>query len=199
MKRVRWVAMESAPSSASFPGGEEARARFKHQSLLQDYVELLKETEAKRKQVLEKKQKKLKLLNEVKFLRRKFKSLTENPSQKTSYRLKKQLQKVPSSSRRAMQNATPTKERSSIDKEASMPSTFGVIDLNQVSLPNDEEMEEFAVKWEPVKFDSMKKDKMEGKALASDLNLPTFRDNGNGASRFGKRKITWHGQVALRV
>lgn len=60
-------------------------------------------------------------------------------------------------------------------------------------------MEEFAVKWEPVKFDSMKKDKMEGKALASDLNLPTFRDNGNGASRFGKRKITWHGQVALRV
>lgn len=42
MKKGRRVAMESSPSSTSCLVGERARAWFRHQSLLQDYEELLK-------------------------------------------------------------------------------------------------------------------------------------------------------------
>ncbi|KAL5232181.1 hypothetical protein ABZP36_030957 [Zizania latifolia] len=69
-------------------GGEAYRARAKYQDLLQDYEELLKETEAKKKRLHMEKLKKQRLLAEVKFLRRRYKSMLENPSQTVVYRVK---------------------------------------------------------------------------------------------------------------
>ncbi|XP_072970799.1 uncharacterized protein [Typha angustifolia] len=206
MKKVRGVPMEPSPSSSSYPGGEEARARFKHMSLLQDYVELMKETEAKRKRSLKAKQNKLKLLAEVKFLRRKFKCLSQNPSQTTQYKLKKQTQEVPHSwlngghlPNQIIHDEVRISDTPSNGKEVATPRTSAVIDLNQVLLPNGEEMEEFHVNWEPVKANDTKKCLMEGETVANDLKLSVCRDVGNGANRVRKRKITWQDQVALKV
>ncbi|KAM0031235.1 hypothetical protein Hdeb2414_s0017g00506531 [Helianthus debilis subsp. tardiflorus] len=59
---------------------EDARARFKHQTLFQDYMELQQETEAARNHLMVLKQKKLTLQAEVRFLRRRRKFLLKNKS-----------------------------------------------------------------------------------------------------------------------
>ncbi|KAJ0942283.1 hypothetical protein HanPSC8_Chr03g0090151 [Helianthus annuus] len=56
------------------------RARFKHQTLVQDFIELQQETEAARNNLLALKQKKLTLQAEVRFLRRRHKFLLQNKS-----------------------------------------------------------------------------------------------------------------------
>ncbi|CAN0912228.1 hypothetical protein LINGRAPRIM_LOCUS788 [Linum grandiflorum] len=63
--------------SVTASGYEDPRIRFKHESLMQDYDQLFKETEDKRKRLEVMKQKKLTLMAEVSFLRRRFKQLTE--------------------------------------------------------------------------------------------------------------------------
>ncbi|XP_065017214.1 uncharacterized protein LOC135679196 [Musa acuminata AAA Group] len=94
-KKMRKITKETSPSTSCSSFGDDARQRFKHQSLLQDYMELLKETEAKKKKLQETRLKKLQLLAEVRFLRRKYKTFSENPSQGIPFRLKKQSYRVP--------------------------------------------------------------------------------------------------------
>ncbi|KAL8189547.1 hypothetical protein R6Q57_029113 [Mikania cordata] len=65
-KKMKGVAFDSS-SPVSY---EDIRARFKHQTLLQDYLELQQETEAARNKLEAMKQKKLTLEAEVRFLRR---------------------------------------------------------------------------------------------------------------------------------
>ncbi|THU61440.1 hypothetical protein C4D60_Mb07t23300 [Musa balbisiana] len=65
MKKGKRSAMESSPPSTYYPVSQEAKTRFRHQSLLQDYENLLKETEAKRRKLQKADQKKLKLLAEI--------------------------------------------------------------------------------------------------------------------------------------
>ncbi|RRT41120.1 hypothetical protein GW17_00032544 [Ensete ventricosum] len=67
MKKGKRSAMESSPVSTYYPVSQEAKTRFRHQSLLQDYENLLKETEAKRRKLQKADQKKLKLLAEIKL------------------------------------------------------------------------------------------------------------------------------------
>ncbi|XP_010942071.1 uncharacterized protein [Elaeis guineensis] len=208
MKKVRRVPlMESSPPSSSYmAAGEEARARFKYQGLLQDYEELVKESEAKKQKLQWAKQKKLRLSAEVKFLRRKYRCLLENPSQATLYRLKKQSRKMPSTSvciyeqpNPIVQSEVPPKDRNHRAVEAAAPSTSTAIDLNQISSPNGEEMEEFQVGWEPLKLEKSKRYSTDGEGGANDLKLSICRDVGNNSNRVGKRKISWQDQVALRV
>ncbi|XP_008790172.1 uncharacterized protein LOC103707453 [Phoenix dactylifera] len=208
MRKGRRVPLvESSPSSSSYmAAGEEARARFKYLGLLQEYEELVKETEAKKKKLQRTKQKKLRLLAEVKFLRRKYGSLLKNPSQATLYRLKKQSRKMPSTSvciyeqpNPIVGSEIPAKDRNHRVVEAAAPSTSTAIDLNQISLPNGEEMEEFQVGWEPLKLEKSKRSSTDGEGGANDLKLSICRDVGNNSNRVGKRKISWQDQVALRV
>lgn len=70
----------SPPSYAAMY--EDPRIMLKHQSLMQDYDELYKETEAKKRKLQMMRQKKLTLMAEVRFLRRRYKYLTQNKSQK---------------------------------------------------------------------------------------------------------------------
>ncbi|KAK9274681.1 hypothetical protein L1049_021932 [Liquidambar formosana] len=79
MKKMKgFVAVESSP----YPVYEDAKTRLKHQSLMQDYQELQKETEAMRNRLQRFKQKKLTLLAEVGFLRHRYKYLVKNQSLK---------------------------------------------------------------------------------------------------------------------
>ncbi|XP_061353183.1 uncharacterized protein LOC133297961 [Gastrolobium bilobum] len=79
MKKMKGVvSMESLP----FPVYEDQRTRLRHQSLLQDYEDLQKETNAMRMRLQAAKQKKLLLSAEVRFLRQRYRYLIKNPSPK---------------------------------------------------------------------------------------------------------------------
>ncbi|XP_039018324.1 uncharacterized protein LOC120149666 [Hibiscus syriacus] len=62
---------------------EDQRTRFKHQSLMQDFQDLHKETDAMRKKLQMLKERKSTLLAEVRFLRRRHKFLMQNRSSYT--------------------------------------------------------------------------------------------------------------------
>ncbi|KAL6331505.1 hypothetical protein AAG906_011445 [Vitis piasezkii] len=78
-KKMKRTVMESSPYAVY----EDAKSRFKHQSLLQDFHELQKETEAMKKKLQSVNQNKLTLLAEVRFLRRRYKYLLKNMAPKT--------------------------------------------------------------------------------------------------------------------
>ncbi|PKI52361.1 hypothetical protein CRG98_027287 [Punica granatum] len=69
--------MEPSSNPTAF---EDPRARFKFQILLQDYQDLEKETDAMKKKMQMMKQRKMTLLAEVRFLKRRFEFLTKNNS-----------------------------------------------------------------------------------------------------------------------
>nr|CAD1825626.1 unnamed protein product [Ananas comosus var. bracteatus] len=206
MKRVaRRVSMESFPSSSSYPVGEDVRERFKFQSLLQDYEELVKEAEAKKMKLQKTKQKKLRLLAEIKFLRRKYKSLIENRSQRAQYRIKKQPHIIPCSPVAIPRPPHPTargdlslEDKSRRGRGGASTSTTAMFDLNQVSSMHEEEMG-CQVDGAPLKVDNSERCTVDGDAAASNLKLSICRDVGKNPSRIGKRKISWQDQVALKV
>ncbi|KAK8918552.1 hypothetical protein KSP39_PZI020966 [Platanthera zijinensis] len=197
-KKIRF-SVDPDPSSSSL-AGEEAMARFKHQYLFQDYQELLKETKDKKERLQKEMQKKLKLLAEVKFtmncffcrfLRKKYQSLTK--SKKQSHRIlspSKQVIRTPP-------NLLPLKERNFKSSEASVPTPRKLIDLNQVSLPNDEETDPFGAEWEDMKMEKLRR--FEASSMADDLKLSVCREIGSSANRLGKRRVSWQDQLALRV
>ncbi|KAF9662733.1 hypothetical protein SADUNF_Sadunf18G0085000 [Salix dunnii] len=82
MKGVAAAAAMNSPSPSYATIYEDPRIMLKHQSLMQDYEELYKETEAKKRKLQMMRQKKLTLMAEVRFLRRRYKFLTQNKSKK---------------------------------------------------------------------------------------------------------------------
>ncbi|KAI4380516.1 hypothetical protein MLD38_006695 [Melastoma candidum] len=76
MKKAKGKGIDAVPDS--FPVPEDPRIRFRHQGLLQDYRDLLKETDATRKKIEILKQRKLTLLTEVQFLRRRYQNFVDN-------------------------------------------------------------------------------------------------------------------------
>ncbi|EAZ06308.1 hypothetical protein OsI_28542 [Oryza sativa Indica Group] len=193
-------------------GGEEAyRARAKYKNLLQDYKELLEETEAKKKRLQMEKLKKQRLLAEVKFLRKRYKSMSENPSQTFVYRVKNPA--LPPTLRqpgwshgeeyhtvRAIGSSS--KGPSAHRRLNAAPRASPVIDLNEACEPSSEEMEELHGYQEPVRVGRVMRYPMEGDFAAgpSDAKMAAFWDVRNAASSgAGKRKISWQDQLALRV
>ncbi|XP_047073363.1 uncharacterized protein LOC124682791 [Lolium rigidum] len=182
--------------------GESHRARLRYQSLLQDYKDLLKETAAKKNRLHMEKLKKQRLLAEVKFLRRKHKSMSENPSQTVVYKVKnpamgrppsrttvwddrqRLVQAVGSSSR-----APPAQQQQWHHPAPRPRASPVVIDLNEAcELSSDDTTEEFHGYQRSVA------------AGPSDAKAPApFWDVRNPAARAGKRKISWQDQLALRV
>ncbi|XP_042507420.1 uncharacterized protein LOC122083619 [Macadamia integrifolia] len=191
LKKMKRVAMDSSPS---YMVDEEARARFKHQSLMQDYQDLFKDMETLKNQLQISKQKRSALRAEVRFLRQRYKHLVAvqspiNPTEPDPHRLMNP----------EIRGEPLAEKRSYREKEASLPN-HSVFDLNQVSRGEDDD--EFQV-LEQVRMEKKLKNHLVpmggGDEQTTDLNLPIFRDIGNGSSRGGKRKITWSDQVALRA
>ncbi|KAJ3677190.1 hypothetical protein LUZ60_002914 [Juncus effusus] len=171
-------------SSYSYPigGGGGDKARLKYEILLQDYHELRRESEAKKKKLQKINQKKLQLLNEVRFLRKRYEKLTKNPPQQSQcVVLKKQALRV-----------NPNSEDLYDTKSIEAPSTSRVsyLDLNQA---NEEETEVRVMKTEDLKGQNCKKDEKERMFVCRDFGT------GTGTNRAGKGKITWKDQVVLQV
>ncbi|KAJ8750690.1 hypothetical protein K2173_015871 [Erythroxylum novogranatense] len=252
MKGIAAVAMESSPS-AYVPLYDDARTRFKHQSLLQDFEELYKETEAKKLKLQMMRNRKLTLLDEVRFLHRRYKYLTENQawspplkrnsgkSQKLvngsrSARKEKNFSRKDAASRHQIPhvNSNQTeefhhepapltgmkqKQKTHIQKDSSLRSSFAIPDLNQreriysgkeadvrSNAPifdlNEISMEEEdmqansgVVRVDEPKLISMRS----GNDDHNDIKLAACRNLSNGSGQAGKRKISWQDPVALRV
>ncbi|GMY35607.1 ribosomal RNA small subunit methyltransferase G [Fagus crenata] len=79
MKKMKGVV---AMDASLYAVSEDPRTRFRHQSLLQDFEELQKESEVMKKKLQMMKQKKLTLSAEVRFLRKRYKYLITNQSPK---------------------------------------------------------------------------------------------------------------------
>lgn len=75
-KKMKRVAFDSSPRVLY----EDVRERFKHQTLLQEFLELQQETEDARNKLMALKQKKLTLQAEVRFLRQRHKFLLKEKS-----------------------------------------------------------------------------------------------------------------------
>ncbi|KAJ4958442.1 hypothetical protein NE237_025553 [Protea cynaroides] len=129
-KKMKRVAMDSSPS---YMVDKEAQTRFKFQSLMQDYQDLLKETEALKSQLQRTKQKKSTLTAEVRFLRRRYKHLVavqspKNPTEPDPPRLMNpEIRGEPLGEKRSYR-----------EKKAPLPN-HSVFDLNQVSTGEDDE------------------------------------------------------------
>ncbi|WOL17302.1 hypothetical protein Cni_G26093 [Canna indica] len=150
------------------------------------------EIESKKKQLQKAKHKKLKFLAEVKFLQRKYRDLSKNPSGIAHYGLKKRLEGIPFQLIDNVQYSNLAIQKvASIVGEDSDPSTSKIIDLNQ----NAEAMEVRVTRGLLKMNCSMKED-----LLDSDLKLSLSGHGQTGVNRAGDRKITWHDQVeAFRV
>ncbi|KAG5101770.1 hypothetical protein JHK84_046739 [Glycine max] len=75
MKKMKGVVSLDPPYEVY----QDQRARLRHQSLLQDYEDLHKETEAMRRKLQATRQKKLMLEDEVRFLRQRYNYLLKHP------------------------------------------------------------------------------------------------------------------------
>ncbi|KAK9060668.1 hypothetical protein SSX86_021375 [Deinandra increscens subsp. villosa] len=108
-KKMKGVAFNPSPHVSY----EDVRARFKHQTLLQDYLELQQETKAARNQLVTMKQKKQTLEADVRFLRRRHKFLLKTKSS-TSQELKSQYIET-------MQYSKSKKEKVNPQKSSTLP------------------------------------------------------------------------------
>ncbi|XP_031249663.1 uncharacterized protein LOC116107531 [Pistacia vera] len=126
MKGVVGGASMEKSRGPSFSVYKDPRARFRHQSLMQDYEELLKETEAMKKKLQMMKQKKLTLSSEVEFLKRRHKFLIENQSPNSAAQ-----RNAVQASNSKIQGKKMAKERNYSRKESALPRPPLGFDLNQ--------------------------------------------------------------------
>ncbi|RLN05407.1 hypothetical protein C2845_PM13G08740 [Panicum miliaceum] len=208
--------------------GQEAayRARLRYQALLHDYQELVKEAQAKKRRLHMERLNKQRLLAEVKFLRKRCKSMSENPSQTIVCRVRNpamrpasctaawanDAQHQPASRTAAWANdaqhrsvqAIGSSSRSQLVqwRQDDSPRASPVIDLNEACEPGYEmEMDDHHGYREPLGILKVRRYPMEGVAAAdpSEVHIPAFWDARSPAGQAGKRKISWQDQLALRV
>ncbi|XVF35575.1 hypothetical protein REPUB_Repub18cG0157700 [Reevesia pubescens] len=128
MKKMKGVAAAPAAVMEYSPYAmyENQRTKFKHQSLMQDFEDLHKETQAMRKKLQMMKEQKLTLLAEVRFLKRRHKFLMQNQSSNTpAERNFVQHQNM------VIRRKSNMKEKKSIGKEHTLRRLATGFDLNQ--------------------------------------------------------------------
>ncbi|XP_024980275.1 uncharacterized protein LOC112517157 isoform X2 [Cynara cardunculus var. scolymus] len=207
-KIMKGIAYESS-SHVSY---EDVRARFKHQTLLQDYLELQQETEAARNKLEAMKQKKQTLEAEV----RKNKKEKVYPKKSATFPNLPPIHNLNQRGRgyTEKKNMVPSRPVPVYDLDQRV--NLHGVNLNQevvgnnLSLVNEFNQKEVVVQARAPIFDlnqiSMEEeDVQEGyeeqrKEQHNDLKLSMCRNVGDGStSRSGKRKISWQDPVALRV
>ncbi|XP_051187760.1 uncharacterized protein [Lolium perenne] len=176
-----------APAAAPPPPAErEARGRDRFEALWHDYHDLLQETEAKKRRLERMHRRKLGLLAEVKFLRKKFSSFVNDDPQQTHYSLKnkKARQQIPST--------LGMNEGPSTSKGANM-------DSNQDSAMNGvgAGRQGYQDHSEPGRHDLAGVD--EDMMMNSNVNLSGYRDTGNSPATDDKRATAWQDRVALKI
>ncbi|XP_004507749.1 uncharacterized protein [Cicer arietinum] len=137
MKKMKGVVSMKPPPDVYM----DQRTRLRHQSLLQDYEDLHKETEAMRMKLQAVKEKKMMLSAEVRFLRRRYKYLLKHPQPEHDV-LKPQKPKISKGRNYSRKESTlrpntasklNPKERIFTGVEDTLQKTSHVFDLNQNS------------------------------------------------------------------
>uniref|UniRef100_A0ACD5Y1T4 Uncharacterized protein n=1 Tax=Avena sativa TaxID=4498 RepID=A0ACD5Y1T4_AVESA len=170
------------PPAERDAGGGRGRDRF--ESLWQDYHDLLQETEAKKRRLERINRRKLGLLAEVKFLRKKFSSFVNDDPQQTHHSLKsKKARQIPSTLGR---------------NEGPSTSKGTNLDLNQDSAMNGERAgrQGYQDHSEPGKHGLVGVDE---DIMNSNVNLSGYRDAGNSQASDDKRATAWQDRVALKI
>lgn len=196
-RKMKGVAMESSPSQQHHMFEDQSRTRRFH-SLMQDYTDLFKETDEKKKRINLAKRRRHILSAEVRFLRQRYEELMRYKSGD------QQLVTI-----QPYRDAIPVEKRGRQVRDANLPSTAPVLDLNQIA--NDEEEEiQGQDAFEPVRKTPVKMEKNQMRFLVNksgkpplpprqkDMKLTVCRDIRKG-SKTGKRKISLQDPVALRV
>ncbi|XP_074586080.1 uncharacterized protein LOC141841787 [Curcuma longa] len=193
-KKARRASVDASPPMDGCRVGKDTidRGRFKHQYLMQDYEELKKETEAKKKQLELIRQKKRRLMTEVKILGKKYLSFLENPSQTTLFGIKKQFNQLSSSS---ACNNLPLFALSEMKNqkviEAANPRSTTLLDLNQFShLDGESHMD-------ALKLDVL--NEYEVSQGPDNQTIAICRDAQKNSSRVCRRKSTWQDPAILKV
>jgi hypothetical protein len=172
------------PPAERGAGGGRGMGRYRFQSLWHDYHDLLQETEAKKRRLERINRRKLGLLAEVKFLRKKFSSFVNDDPQQTHHMLKKKkAPQIPSTP--GMNEGPSTSKRTNLD-------------LNQDSAMNGERAgrQGFQDHPEPGKHDLAGVDE---DIMNSNVNLSGYRDAGNSPASDDKRATAWQDRVALKI
>ncbi|XP_047049364.1 uncharacterized protein LOC124654401 isoform X2 [Lolium rigidum] len=174
-----------APAAAPPPPPESGRGRDRFEALWHDYHDLLQETEAKKRRLERMHRRKLGLLAEVKFLRKKFSSFVNDDPQQTQYSLKnkKPRQQIPST--------LGMNEGPSTSKGTNM-------DLNQDSAMNGvgAGRQGYQDHSEPGRHDLAGVDE---DMMNSNVNMSLHRGTGNSPATDDKRATAWQDRVALKI
>ncbi|XP_062078444.1 uncharacterized protein LOC133782967 [Humulus lupulus] len=179
-KKMKGVAAMETPL---YPVYEDARTRFKHQSLMQDYQELEKETEVTKKRLKHMQQRKLTLLAEVRFLRRRYKYLNEKQPM-NSHQIQRDQPQLQHHDIRST-NVTKGKKYSKNKKESSFRYPAIPLDLNQKEM-NHSGMESPLQKSAPVLDLNQKVKNLGGKEASVPNFRPTFDLNQQERIHSGK-------------
>lgn len=173
--------------------------------LMISFMLINQETEAKKNKLHLEKMKKQRLLAEVMFLRKRYKSMSENPSQTVVYRVKNPA--MADERHRSTVHAVGSSSKGPPEhlrrQQHSALRASPVIDLNEACELSSEETEEFDGYQDSVSAKSnyytLEGDD-DAAAGPSDAKMASaFWDVRNPAARAGKRKISWQDQLALRV
>lgn len=186
---MKGVMLDSSPSYV-----EEAKARYKFQTLMQDYQDLHKETEAKKRKIQVTKRRSRVLLSEVGFLRQRYEELME-------YKSREQEEVARTKTLQAQRDVLRK------DREVALRNPAPVLDLNQIANEEDDEeeiqvqnvVEPMRIEKNAVKFSISRGGKPPLPPRAKDMKLTVCRDIQKGSNRTGKKKISLQDPVALRV
>ncbi|CAK9329745.1 unnamed protein product [Citrullus colocynthis] len=191
MKKMKGVVSQYPPVY------DDSKARFKHQSLLQDYQDLEKETGTVKRKLQMMKQKKMTLIAEVRFLRKRYEYLMKNQSSTNDhYSIGEPLQQKQLNNqvtnnnkkgkngarRRTALQPLPTisdiNQKERIDKGTDMPwqnsTPIPVLDLNQKAKTSSRKKAN-QQNSTPV-FDLNQKERMYSGRDASERNITPFFD-----------------------
>ncbi|GJN09775.1 hypothetical protein PR202_ga27810 [Eleusine coracana subsp. coracana] len=157
---------------------------------------------------------KQRLLAEVKFLRKRYKSMSENPSQTIVCRLKNRSMPPPTSRTTAWADdvehrpvpvvGSSSKSLPVQRRQLGPPRASPVIDLNEACEPSHEEMGMGGYHGyrEPLCISRTKRYPLEGEEIAAGPiggRMPMFWDTRNPAEQAGKRKSSYQNQLVLGV
>ncbi|KAF9617337.1 hypothetical protein IFM89_035318 [Coptis chinensis] len=184
-KKMKGVMFDSSPSYV-----EEAKTRYKFQTLMHDYQDLHKETEAKKRKIQVTKRRSRVLLSEVGFLRQRYEELME-------YKSREQEEVARIKTLQAQRDV----------REVALRNPAPVLDLNQIANEEDDEeeiqvqnvVEPMRIEKNAVKFSISRGGKPPLPPRTKDMKLTVCRDIQKGSNRTGKKKISLQDPVALRV
>lgn len=191
---VRRSKSKKRPRPAA-PAGRDSGSGDRFRALSRDYHELLEDTEAKKNRLASTNRRKLALLAEVKFLRRKYRSFAKSASQQTHYKLKEQARHIQS----PLESSTATTfARHCAGTEVPSTSKNTNFDLNQDSVMNDagNDCQGHRAHLEVETFDQVGVDE---DMMTTDVKLSVCRDTENSPASDGKRTVPWQDRLELKA